>query len=145
MNEQNTLNTLNTTQELKSERVQKESLALMKKRILGQDDPVGTAMAVTQKQAEERLKAERVQLRLKRLQGWKMLAEGTAVHRLRKFENPLVAATYLAFASLLARQAQQPLRVSLADGNIVIALTGRAKGPDKGITDEVLDLAEQLG
>ena len=135
----------NTAQELKAERVQKESLALMRKRVLGQDDPVGAAMAVSRNLAEDRLKAERVQLRLKRMQGWKVVGKGEAIDRLRKFEDPLVAATYLAFASLLARQAGQPLRISLNGGTMVVALTGRSKGPDKGLTDEVLDIAEQLG
>jgi pterin-4a-carbinolamine dehydratase len=133
-----------TVQKLKAERVQ-EPLALMRKRVLGKDDPVGAAMAVTRNQAEERLKAERVQLRLKRMRGWKMVGDGKAIDRLRTFESPLVAAAYLAFASLVARQAGQPLRVSMADGNIVLALTGRAKGSDKGLTEAVLDLAEQLG
>ena len=64
---------------------------------------------------------------------------------MRRFDDPLVAATYLAFASLLARTVRQPLQVSLSDGNIIIALTGRTKGADKGLTEEVLDLAEQLG
>ncbi len=117
----------------------------MRKRILGQDDPVGAAMAATRNQAEERLKAERVQTRLQRMQGWTPVAEGKAICRTRKLEDPLVAASYLTFASLLARKARQPLRVSMAGGKIVIGLTGRSKGPDKGITDEVLDLAEQLG
>ena len=125
--------------------VQEESLATMRKRILGQDDLVGAALAVSQNQAAQRLKVERVQLRLKRMQGWKMLGERKAIDRLRKFDNPLVAAAYLAFATLLARQAGQPLRISMNGGNIVLALTGRTKGPDKGITEEVLDLAEQLG
>lgn len=125
--------------------VQEEPLALMKKRILRQDDPVGAAMAVTRNQAEERVQAERVQSRLKRLQGWDLVEEGKAITRVRKFEDPLVAAAYLAFASLQARQTKQPLRVSANGGTIVIALTGRSKGPAKGLTDEVLDLAEQLG
>jgi pterin-4a-carbinolamine dehydratase len=132
------------TQELKAERVQKEALALMRKRVAGQD-AVGAAMARTNLKATERLKAERVQLRLKRLPGWKMLAEAGAIDRVRRFEDPLVAATYLAFASLLARTVRQPLQVSLTDGNIIIALTGRKKGPAKGLTEEVIDLAEQLG
>jgi len=132
-------------QELKAERVQEESLALMRKRVAGQDDAVGAAMAASRNQAEERLKAERVQLRLRRMQGWKMLAEGKAIDRVRQFDDPLVAATYLAFASLLARQAGQPLRVLVVGGTMAIALTGRTKGPDKGITEDVLDLAEQLG
>ncbi len=132
------------TQELKAERVQKEALALMRKRVAGQD-AVGAAMARTNLKATERLKAERVQLRLQRLPGWKMLAEAGAIDRVRRFEDPLVAATYLAFASLLARTVRQPLQVSLTDGNIIIALTGRKKGPAKGLTEEVIDLAEQLG
>ena len=60
-------------------------------------------------------------------------------------DDPLVAATYLAFASLLARQVKQPLQISLNGGTLVLALTGRLKGTKKGLTDEVLDLAEQLG
>jgi pterin-4a-carbinolamine dehydratase len=135
----------NTVQELKAERVQEQSLALMRKRVLGQDDPIGAAMAVSRAQAEERLKAERVQARLKRLPGWTLLGAGKAIDRVRKFEDPLVAASYLAFASLLARQSKQPLQDSMSGGKIVLALTGRSKGPDKGLTDEVLDLAEQLG
>ena len=132
-------------QELKAERVQEESLALMRKRVAGQDDTVGAALAVAGNQAVERLKAERVQLRLRRMPGWKMLVEGKAIDRVRQFSDPLVAASYLAFASLLAREAGQPLRVLVVGGTIAIALTGRTKGPDKGITDDVLDLAEQLG
>jgi pterin-4a-carbinolamine dehydratase len=138
------METTQNTQELKAERVQKEALARMRKRVAGQD-AVGAAMARTSLKAAERLKAERVQLRLKRLAGWKMQAEAGAIDRVRRFEDPLVAATYLAFASLLARTLRQPLQVSLTDGNITIALTGRRKGPNKGLTEEVLDLAEQLG
>jgi pterin-4a-carbinolamine dehydratase len=144
MSKQNTVQNLKAVQELKSERVQEESLALMRKRVKGQD-AVGAAMAVTRSQAEQRLKSERVQSRLKRMQGWKMQAGGKAIDRARQFPDALVAASYLAFASLLARQAGQPLRVSANGGTIVIALTGRSKGLNKGITEEVLDLAEQLG
>ncbi len=139
------METTQAEQELKAERVQEESLALMRKRVTGQDDTVGAALAVTRNQAEQRLKAERVQTRLKRMQGWKMLPEGKAIDRVRQFADPLVAASYLTFASLLARQAGQPLRVSQVGGTVIIALTGRSKGSDKGLTDEVLDLAAQLG
>jgi pterin-4a-carbinolamine dehydratase len=131
--------------DLKGERVQEESLARMRKRVAGEGDALGSAMAVSRSQAQERLKAERVQLRLKRMQGWKMLAQGKAIDRVRQFPDPLVASSYLAFASLLARQVNQPLRVSVVGSTIVLALTGRSKGPDRGITEGVLDLAEQLG
>ena len=134
-----------TAQEAKLQRVQAEALASMRKRILGKDDALGTAMAVTRNRAEERLKIERAQMRLTQMQGWNMLGEGVAIDRLRQFDDPLVAATYLAFASLLARQLKQPLQISMTDGTIVIALTGRSKGAGKGLTDKVLDFAEQLG
>jgi|GEM_PF-2031433 len=130
---------------LKSERVQEEEpLALMRKRMTGQD-ALGSAMSVSRSRAQERLKSERVQLRLKRMPGWKLLAEGKAIDRVRQFHDPLVASSYLAFASLLARQVKQPLRVSVVGSTIVLALTGRTKGQDRGITEGVLDLAEQLG
>ena len=132
------------SQQIKVERAQREALARMRKRLAGQD-AVGAAMARTKLRAAERLKAERVQSRLKQLPGWKMPAEGVAIDRVRRFEDPLVTTAYLAFASLLARTVGQPLQVALADGNIIIALTGRTKGADKGITEEVLHLAEQLG
>ena len=132
-------------QELKAERVQEEALAVMRKRILEKADAVGTALGMTQAQVERRLKAERVQVRLAQMPGWTLLAEGAAIDRVRKFQDPLVAASYLAFASLLARQAGQPLQISVTGGIIVMALTGRTKGTGKGITDAVLDLAGQLG
>jgi pterin-4a-carbinolamine dehydratase len=132
-------------QELKAERVQEESLALMRKRVVGRGDAFGSAMGVTRSQAQGRLKAERVQLRLKRMQGWKVLAQGKAIDRVRQFPDALVAASYLGFASLLARTMNQPLRVSMVGSAMVLALTGRSRGPEKGITEEVLDLAEQLG
>lgn len=117
-----------SAQEARAERVQAEALALMRKRILG-EKTVGVTMAVTRNQAEERLKTERAQARLTRMQGWKMLGEGVAIDRLRQFDDPLVAVTYLAFASLLARQVKQPLQISVNGGIIVMALTGRSSGP----------------
>lgn len=131
--------------ELKSERVQQEAMAPLRRRVARPGDAVGNAMSKSGAQASERLKAERVQLRLQRIRGWKMQPEGKAIDRVRQFPDPLVAASYLAFAGLLARQTGQPLRASVYGKTIILALTGRAKGAEKGITEEVLDLAEQLG
>ena len=102
------MNQQNAVQDLEAERFEEESVALMRKRILGKDDPVGAAMAMTRSLAEKRLKMEQVQARLKRLQGWSMVADGKAICRTRKFDDPLVAASYLAFTSLLARHTKQP-------------------------------------
>ena len=41
--------------------------------------------------------------RISRMQGWKSLPEGEAIIRVRKLEDPLVAASYLTFASLLGK------------------------------------------
>jgi len=132
-------------QQLKAERVQVESMAPLRKHMARPGDAVGNAMSKSGNQASERLKAERVQLRLQLIRGWKMQPEGKAIDRVRQFPDPLVAASYLAFAGLLARQTGQPLRASVYGKTIILALTGRAKGAEKGITEEVLDLAEQLG
>jgi len=132
-------------QELKAERVQEELMALKKKRQARPDDTISAGMALTRNQLQGRLKAERVQLRLKRMPGWRMQSGGKAIDRARQFPDALVAASYLAFAALLARQAGQPLRASVVGSTIVLALPGRSTRPGEGITEEVLDLAEQLG
>ena len=133
MNEQTTI------QELKSERVQKPEL---KKRLPRPDDSAGSGLALSRSRMLERLKSERVQSRLKRMPGWKT-SGGKSIDRVREFPDTLVAASYLAFAALLARQAGQPLRVSMVGNAVVVALPGRANRP--GLTEEMLDLAEQLG
>jgi pterin-4a-carbinolamine dehydratase len=137
------MNKQSAVQELKSERVQEELLA-RKKRLPRPDDEIGAAMAMTENQKEQRLKSERVQLRLKQMHHWRVL-KGQAIDRVRKFPDPLVAAAYLAYASLLARQLGQPLRAHVTGSTVTIGLTGRTKGTDPGLTEAVLDLAEQLG
>jgi pterin-4a-carbinolamine dehydratase len=140
MNEQNGVQ----EQELKSERVQEELLS-RKKRLPRPDDDIGIAMALTRSQVEQRLKSERVQSRLKRMPRWRMQEGGKAIDRVRQFPDALVAASYLAFAALLARQSGQPLRVAVVGNALRLGLTGLSKGVDAGITEDVLDLAEQLG
>ena len=62
------MNTMNAVQELKSERVQ-EPVVAARKRVVRPDDQGGAAVSLTRSQAKERLKSERVQLRLKQMQG----------------------------------------------------------------------------
>lgn len=135
------MNEQKAVQELKSERVQEPAL---KRRVVRPDDGAGVQMPLTQSQAQERLKSERVQSRLKRMQGWRTQPGGKAIDRVREFPDPLVAAVYLAFAALLARQSGLPLRASVTGSAILVALTG-SKRAGGGLTEEVLDLAEQLG
>lgn len=136
------MNGQKTVQKSKSERVQEPAVQTKKKRPPRLDDGLGGVLAGLQSQAQQRLKSERVQLRLRRLNGWRMQPEGKAIDRVRQFGDPLVAALYLAFAGMLARQSNQPLRLSMTGSTICMALTGRSQS---GLTDEVLDVAEQLG
>lgn len=117
-------------QQLKAERVQQPALQ---------------RAAPTPVQAQQRLKAERVQSRLKRLPGWRMQSGGKAIDRVRQFRDPQVAASYLAYAALLASQSGQPLQAAVNGQTVVIALPGRSTRPGASITEDVLDLAEQLG
>jgi pterin-4a-carbinolamine dehydratase len=137
------MNTKNEVQELKSERVQ-EPVVVSRKRVVRPDDQGGAAVSLSRNQVEERLKSERVQLRLNQMQGWKMQVGGKAIDRVRKFPDALVTASYLAFAALLARKAGVPLRALVTGNTIQISVGGSAKRSE-GITDKVLNLAEQLG
>lgn len=135
------MNTMNAVQELKSERVQEP---VSRKRVARPDDQGGAAVSLTRSQAEERLKSERVQLRLKQMEGWQMQSGGKAIDRVRKFPDALVAASYLAFAALLARKVGVPLRASVTGNTIQLSVGGNTKRSE-GITEKVLTLAEQLG
>jgi pterin-4a-carbinolamine dehydratase len=135
------MNTMNAAQELKSERVQEP---VSRKRVTRPDDLGRAETALTRSQMEQRLKSERVQSRLKRMQGWRMQKGGKAIDRVRSFPDALVAASYLAFAALLARQAGLPLGASVTGNTIQITVSGSTKRAE-GVTEKVLDLAEQLG
>ncbi|HKH49583.1 MAG TPA: hypothetical protein VKM72_33395 [Thermoanaerobaculia bacterium] len=136
------MNEQQTVQKLKSERVQGPA---RKKRLPRPDDLGLASPAPTQIQIQRRLKSERVQSRLKRLPEWRMQSGGKAIDRMRKFPDALVAASYLAYAALLARQMGQRLWVAMNGTTLSLVLPGRFRRPGEGITEEVLDLAEQLG
>jgi len=89
----------------------------------------------------ERLKAERVQSRLKGMPGWRLAAGGKAVDRLRQFPNPRVAADFAGFLAQFASHTGQPVGVELAGQRLTI--TVRARG--SGLTEAVLDFAQALG
>jgi pterin-4a-carbinolamine dehydratase len=137
------MNEQQTVQELKSERVQEP--ALEKRRLPRPDDTGGPAVFQSPGQARTRLKSERVQLRLKQLPGWRMQSGGRAIDRMRQFPDPMAAASYLAFAAMLARSTGQVLQAYVNGSTIIVALPGRSTRPGAGLTEEVLDLAEQLG
>jgi pterin-4a-carbinolamine dehydratase len=138
------MNEQSNVQELKSERVQ-EPEALQNQRAQRPNHTAGPRGSRTRRKAQQRLKSERVQLRLRQMPGWRMQKGSKTVDRMRRFPDPLTAATYLGFAAVLAGQAGQPLCASVIGGTVVLALPGRFKNGFEGVTEEVLNLAEQLG
>ena len=135
MNEQT--NEQKTDQKSRVEGVQE---GVARKKVLR---PLGVAPSLSQ--AQQRLKAERVQRRLQRLPGWRLQSGGRAVDRVWNFPNAQVAASFLSYAALLASQTGQPFQATVSGETVVVALPGRSTRPGGGITEEVLDLAEQLG
>lgn len=136
------MNEQQSVQELKSERVQGPA----RKKRLPRPDDLGVANpAPTRSQIQRRLKSERVQSRLKRMPDWRMQSGGKAIDRVREFPDALVAASYLAYAALLARQMDQRLWVAMNGSTLSMVLPGRSTRTGGGITEEVLNLAEQLG
>lgn len=96
---------------------------------------------------EERLKAERVEERFKRLPGWKVAAGGRAIDRVRQFRDAASASAYAGFAAELVAGERQRLRIELFSKQVVLTLQGapRHKGDRGGITESVLNLAADLG
>jgi pterin-4a-carbinolamine dehydratase len=135
------------TQELKSSWVQEPAAVAgntaARKRVARPEDQ-GGRVSLTRAEVEERLKSERVQSRLRRMQGWKKQKGGKEIDRVREFPDALSAAVFLAFSALLARKAGLPLRASLQGDTVVLALSGSAKSGGI-LTEDVLNLAEQLG
>ena len=89
----------------------------------------------------ERLKAERVQHRLKAMPGWRLIPDGKAVDRLRQFPNAQVAADFAGFLARFAASTGQPVGVELAGKHVTITVRAR----NAGLTEAVLDFAQALG
>jgi hypothetical protein len=94
----------------------------------------------------ETLKPERVQEWLRAWPAWELSANGRSLHRVKTFPSTTVATRYGTFVTALAGALGQPLRLSLADGNVDLELYAcRERGRFAPLTETVLDLAAQLG
>ena len=89
-----------------------------------------------------RLKAERVQQRLKAMPGWRLAAGGKTIDRLRQFPTPRAAAAFAGFLSELAADTGQPLGIELSGKHVTITVRARS-GSD--LTEAALDFAQALG
>lgn len=108
--------------------------------------PEPTKEPPTAEEVEARLKAERVQNKLRAMPSWTPVLEGRAIHRVHAFPQPQVAAWYAGYLTQHAAAARVPATVSLAGRQVSVTLHGPTTRRSKGeLTDEVLDFAVQLG
>lgn len=92
------------------------------------------------------LKAERVQLLLLELPGWRLGAGGRTLVRSRCFKSVGEAADFVGLVGKLAALQRQPVSVALSGRSVSLTLTGHpAKGCTGGLTNPVLRLAAMLG
>jgi hypothetical protein len=109
---------------LKAERVQEELMA----------------------KVDSRLKAERVQARLKEMPGWGLLKGGRGIDRVKELGSAEGAADYAGFVLRQAARDQQVARVELQGSCVLLAVfaIGRSSGRS-GLTTKQLDFAAALG
>ena len=93
------------------------------------------------------LKSERVQEMLKAMPGWKMLADGKAIHRIREFPSACTASAFAAFVTHFAGSRKQAVNVVVAGRRVTLVLPGtaRPRGAFGGLTRAVLAFAQTLG
>ena len=95
---------------------------------------------------EEKLKAERVQERLRQeASSWRLINSGTGINRTREFPDIRVAMAYVSYVSVLATCLRLPVSVLLTGTRAVISLQGRRKGKLRGVTESMVDFAAAIG
>jgi len=118
---------------LKAERVQEELTAAL-------------SAPVSATSVQDRLKAERVQLRLKRMPGWGLVHDGKSLDRVRQFHQPDDAVDFATLVLRMASREAFPAQVHVDGKRVVLTLQGHsAQGERGGITDKLLDFAASLG
>lgn len=112
-------------------------------------------------EAPTRLKAERVQLRvrpvsgeqepgaagerLKELPGWQLARNGKAIAMVREFADSLTAMDYAGILLQLAVQSGQRVGIELAGARVKVSLRSRSRGsPPAGLAEEALEFARSL-
>jgi pterin-4a-carbinolamine dehydratase len=102
--------------------------------------------AVPPRKVQERLKAERVQERLKQMPGWALALEGKALDRAREFHHVEDAVDYAALALRMASRERYPVRVHVAGKSVVLTVQENPRpGVRTVVTDKLLSFAASLG
>lgn len=98
------------------------------------------------REAEARLKSERVEQRLRAMPQWRRTLEGKAITRVKELPNPEAATLYSSFVISLAGASNLPVSVNVASGRVLVTLHARRnRGRFTNLTEAVLDLAEKIG
>jgi len=79
-----------------------------------------------------RLKAERVQARLKQMPQWSLSPGGDAIDRARKLPSPFGAADYATFVLREAVRTRQTVNISLSGSRVMVSVLAPARGQDRG-------------
>lgn len=108
--------------------------------------PEGKLVKVRRKPAVERLKAERVEEKLRDTPGWRVASAGRAIDRVREFPTPEVAALFGAYAMGYAGVMKLPVTVDVFEKCVLLTLHARnPNGRFDGLTDRLFEVAKQLG
>jgi pterin-4a-carbinolamine dehydratase len=92
---------------------------------------------------ETRLKAERVQEKLRAVPGWRLRTGGKVADRVREFQDARVAAAWAQFVNLYAERAGVPTDVTVAGARVLVTVRDRVyRG---ALSDAVLDFVKVLG
>jgi len=92
------------------------------------------------------LKPERVQEWLAAHPGWSLGSAGRTLHTTKVFPTADVAAQYVAYVTGLAGALSLPVRGSVVNGQVKLALfSGRQESRFTPLTQAVLDFAARLG
>jgi hypothetical protein len=95
---------------------------------------------------DARLKAERVQARLKEMPGWRLLKGGRGIDRVKELGSAEGAADYAGFVLRQAARDQQATRVELQGSRVLLAVFAKGRsGGRSGLTTKQLDFASALG
>jgi pterin-4a-carbinolamine dehydratase len=89
-----------------------------------------------------KLKPERVQLELRTMPGWRLVAGGNALARTRKFTQAGAAAKWAAFIADLAATELHAIHLGVTANQVTLLLQRPSR---RGIDMPLLDFARQLG
>ena len=122
--------------DLKPERIQKELAAALA--LAGVPLKAATV--------QERLRQEHAQEVLQALPGWRLTADGKALHRAKELPSPAIASLYSAYVTGFAGALSLPVAVNVCGAQVMVILHARRnRGRLTAVTDAVLEFARRLG